>query len=173
MFRPLRYILDQTITTGHLNLIDADGRNYGFGDHSGATVIARIADSRTERHLALNPTLALGEAYMDGRLIVEQGTIYDFFELLAGNVDGIAVPRWMRAIERLRFATRRFRQFNPRSFRANWDTANRALRGTVLPHVGMLFGHVRGGFSPPTPDGVPAPTGQGSARPAADSRLYV
>jgi cyclopropane-fatty-acyl-phospholipid synthase len=115
MFRPLRYILDQTITTGHLNLISANGRNYGFGDHSGAAVIARIADSRTERHLALNPTLALGEAYMDGRLIVEQGTIYDFFDLLAGNVDGIAVPRWMRAIERLRFATRRFRQFNPRS----------------------------------------------------------
>jgi len=115
MFRPLRYILDQTIATGHLNLIDADGRNYGFGGHSGPLVAARIADKRTEWHLALNPTLAIGEAYMDGRLIIEQGTIYDLLELLASNLDGAGLSRWMRIPERIRFLTRRLWQFNPRS----------------------------------------------------------
>ena len=115
MFRPLRYILDQTIATGHLNLIDADGRNYGFGDHRGAPVAARIADKRTEWRLALNPTLAIGEAYMDGSLIIEQGTIYDLLELLASNLDGPALSRWMRTLERVRFLTRRLWQFNPRS----------------------------------------------------------
>jgi len=108
-------MLDRTIATGHLNLIDADGRNFGFGDHSSRLVVARIADRPTERQLALNPTLALGEAYMDGRVIVEQGTIYDFLDLLAANFAAATWPRWIMAFDRLRFATRRLRQFNPRS----------------------------------------------------------
>jgi cyclopropane-fatty-acyl-phospholipid synthase len=115
MFRPLRHILDQTIATGHLNVIDADGRIYGFGDHSGRPVVVRLADRGTERRLALHPTLAVGEAYMDGRLIVEQGTVYDFLDLLAANFAAATWPRWVMAIDRLRFATRRLRQFNPRS----------------------------------------------------------
>ena len=115
MLYPLRHILDRTITTGHLNLIDSAGRNFGFGDQSGRPVVARIADRQTERQLALNPALALGEAYMDGRLILEQGTIYDFLDLLAANFAGAAWPRWLAAFDWLRFATRRLRQFNPRS----------------------------------------------------------
>ena len=113
MFRPLRYILDRTITTGHLNLIDAEGRNYGFGDHSGVSVVARIADKRTERQLALNPTLAVGEAYMDGRLIIEQGTIYDFLEIILANLAAISWPPWFRLLEDVRFVTRRVQQYNP------------------------------------------------------------
>ncbi len=31
--------------------------------------------------MALNPGLAAGEAFMDGRLIIEQGTLYDFLDL--------------------------------------------------------------------------------------------
>lgn len=113
MFRPLRYILDRTITTGHLNLIDAEGRNYGFGDHNGVSVVARIVDKRTERQLALNPTLAVGEAYMDGRLIIEQGTIYDFLEIILANLAAISWPPWFRLLEDVRFVTRRLQQYNP------------------------------------------------------------
>jgi cyclopropane-fatty-acyl-phospholipid synthase len=115
MFHPLRYMLDRIVTSGQLILIDADGRSFGFGDHHGMRVVARVADSRTERRLALHPTLALGEAYMDGRLIIEQGTIYDFIDLLAVNLDGKTFPRWLRGAERLRFLTRRLWQINPRS----------------------------------------------------------
>ena len=42
--------------------------------------MARIADARTERRLFFNPALALGEAYMDGSLVMERGTIYDFLD---------------------------------------------------------------------------------------------
>jgi cyclopropane-fatty-acyl-phospholipid synthase len=115
MFHPLRYVLDRIVTSGHLNLIDAEGRSHGFGDHSGSPVIARIVDRATERRLVLNPTLAIGEAYMDGRLIIEQGTVYDFLDLLADNFQGKTWPRWIRAAEQLRFLTRRLWQINPRS----------------------------------------------------------
>jgi cyclopropane-fatty-acyl-phospholipid synthase len=113
MFRPLRYILDRLITTGHLNLIDADGRNYGFGDHSGPPVVARIADKWTEIKLALNPTLAIGEAYMDGRLIIEQGTIYDFLEIILKNLAAMRWPRWLKLIDDARSLARPLQNYNP------------------------------------------------------------
>jgi cyclopropane-fatty-acyl-phospholipid synthase len=113
MFRPLRHIFDRTIRIGHLTLIDADGRNYSFGDRSGDPVVARITDKRTERQIALNPALAVGEAYMDGRLIIEQGTIYDFLEVILKNLAGPRWPRWFLFIEDLRFITRRLQQYNP------------------------------------------------------------
>jgi cyclopropane-fatty-acyl-phospholipid synthase len=113
MFRPLRYILDRLITTGHLNLIDADGRNYGFGDHSGPPVVARIADKWTEIKLALNPTLAIGEAYMDGRLTIEQGTIYDFLEIILKNLAAMRWPRWLKLIDDARSLARPLQNYNP------------------------------------------------------------
>ena len=113
MFRPLRHSLERTVTAGHLRLVDAGGRAYGFGDHTGNPVIARIADRRTEWQLALNAPLAIGEAYMDGRLVIEQGTIYDFLELLLSNVSRQSWPRRLRLIDRLMFATRRLQHYNP------------------------------------------------------------
>ncbi len=114
MFRPLRYILDRTVKTGHFTLIDADGRAYGFGDHTGPRIVARVTDRQTERQLAFDPALAIGEAYMDRRLQLEQGTIYDLFDVLASNLEGITWPRWTYALEKLRFQTRKLHQFNPR-----------------------------------------------------------
>ena len=113
MFRPLRHALDRIVTTGYLRLTDAQGCAHAFGDQSGTPVVARIMDRRTERLLFVNPTLALGEAYMDGRLVMERGTIYDFLELVLANLDYAHWPRWVKGLETLRFAGRWLRQFNP------------------------------------------------------------
>ena len=113
MFRPLRHALDRIVTTGYLRLTDAQGCAHAFGDQSGTPVVARIMDRRTERLLFINPTLALGEAYMDGRLVMERGTIYDFLELVLANLEYAHWPRWAKGLETLRFAGRWLRQFNP------------------------------------------------------------
>ena len=112
MFHPLVTILERTITTGNLRLIDSDGCAYGFGDHKGVPVVARITDKRTERQLAFNPPLGIGEAYMDGRLVLEEGSIYDFLELLMTNVQK-HWPAWLRMLDRLMLATRRLQHYNP------------------------------------------------------------
>jgi cyclopropane-fatty-acyl-phospholipid synthase len=112
MFRPLHYILDRLITTGHLNLIDAECRNYGFGDFSGPPVTARITDKWTEIRLALNPSLAIGEAYIDGRLIIEQGTIYDFLEVILKNLAAMRWPRWFQLIDDARSLVRPLQSYN-------------------------------------------------------------
>jgi len=94
-------------------MIDADGHAFGFGDHTGNPVVARITDKRTERQLAVNAPMAIGESYMDERLVFEQGTIYDFLELLLRNVSRERWPRWLRALDILLYVTRRLQHYNP------------------------------------------------------------
>src|SRR5262245_17156526 len=113
MFRPLRHLLDRIVTTGYLRLIDVDGCAHDFGDRSGSPIVARITDRRTERRFVFNPALAFGEAYMEGRLVIEQGTIYDFLELIFSNLDYPSWPRLARLREGLRFVRRGLQQYNP------------------------------------------------------------
>jgi len=73
------------ITTGHLILSFPNGSNAVFGDGTGLTVAARITDQRTLRRIAVNPELAVGEAFMDGTLQIDNGSIYDFLALIFRN----------------------------------------------------------------------------------------
>ncbi len=114
MFRPLRHTLDQVVTSGQLRLIDAKGRALAFGDSSSAPVVARVADARTERRLFFNPALALGEAYMDGNLVMERGTIYDLLELILADLEYARWPLWARFLAGFRYTGRWLGQFNPR-----------------------------------------------------------
>jgi cyclopropane-fatty-acyl-phospholipid synthase len=44
-----------------------------------------MTDNATARWIALNPAMGAGEAYMDGRMIVEDGDIRDFIDLIGFN----------------------------------------------------------------------------------------
>jgi cyclopropane-fatty-acyl-phospholipid synthase len=46
----------------------------------------RVTSRWSELALTLRPALAVGEAYMDGKLIIEEGSLYDFLDLLAQNL---------------------------------------------------------------------------------------
>ena len=70
------------VTVGSLTVIDSRGRQHRFpGRDPGPDLIIRLHDKPVEWAIALNPRLAVGEAYMDGRLTVENGDIYDFLDL--------------------------------------------------------------------------------------------
>ena len=81
-------LLRRLVRKGRLTVIDADGRSRVYGDPAAATqpVTIRFTDRRTPRRTALNPALALGEAYMDGRMRVEEGDIRDFLDLIGLNI---------------------------------------------------------------------------------------
>ncbi|MEX1109693.1 MAG: class I SAM-dependent methyltransferase, partial [Dongiaceae bacterium] len=49
----------------------------------------RLHDRRIERQLLTNPKLHFGEAYMDGRITVEEGTLADMLDLLTRNMAAI------------------------------------------------------------------------------------
>src|SRR5688500_14201797 len=83
---PLVYLLKTVVRDGHLTVIDPAGQRFTFGN-GGAWPRAgfRVSDRETMRRIALRPRLALGEAYMEGSLTIESGSLYDMLYVLALN----------------------------------------------------------------------------------------
>jgi cyclopropane-fatty-acyl-phospholipid synthase len=123
MFRLLDILLHRIVRIGSLTFIDAAGTPHRYGDGRGRPVVVQIADKRLERHLVLDPQLALGEGYMEGRLKMIEGRIYDFLELLLTNIQHQPEPGWTRGLVVARYLIRRLLQFNP-SARARRNVAH-------------------------------------------------
>jgi len=110
----LKALLRRLIKTGSLTYYDPAGHRHDFGDPaSGPCVAIRITDKRTPLRIALDPRMALGEAYMDGTLRMEQGTLYDFLELCARNL-GTQGSMASEILARWRdWVLRKWQQWNP------------------------------------------------------------
>jgi cyclopropane-fatty-acyl-phospholipid synthase len=84
--RLLALFLERFIQRGELVVIDARGRRHRFaGPAPGRRAVVRLHDRSLEWRLPLQPTLALGEGYMEGGLTVEEGTLYDLLALCVEN----------------------------------------------------------------------------------------
>ncbi|MEX2691528.1 class I SAM-dependent methyltransferase [Rhizobium mongolense] len=78
-------IVQKIIRKGNLKLTLANGETYAIGDGTGDLVVVRVADEEAEKLIRRDPTLKLGEMYMDGRFVLEQGNIYDFLSMVKQN----------------------------------------------------------------------------------------
>ena len=67
----------------------------------------KIADTSTLRHIILNPELAVGEAYMDGRLTVQGDDLRGFLSVVMANLDDADRVWWQQLRGGLRTAFRR------------------------------------------------------------------
>jgi cyclopropane-fatty-acyl-phospholipid synthase len=108
----LRRVLVKFIRRGTMVFTTASGEHFTCGDGTGEPVFARFLTTEAERRVLLNPELALGEIYMEGNFVVENGTIADALAILMDQPDALprlAKPRWW-----MRYLVRRLRQFNPR-----------------------------------------------------------
>ena len=78
-------LVDKLLTKGTitLKLPGKAPRTYGRGDGKHLTV--RFTDRKVGFDIVKNPRLGVGETYMDGRLIIEDGTILDLLELIVGS----------------------------------------------------------------------------------------
>jgi cyclopropane-fatty-acyl-phospholipid synthase len=77
-------LLETLVPRGRLTLILPGQEPKSFGPGGGKQVTIRLHDRKLAFDLARNPRLAVGEAYMDGRLTVENGSILDLLELVVG-----------------------------------------------------------------------------------------
>jgi len=102
----LKLAFDQLVERGSLIIRAPSGRTLTFGNGQGAPVAIRFVDRRAALALILDPDLKLGELYMDGRLVVEQGDIYDFLELVHDQPAGLRKPLLGRLLDRARLALR-------------------------------------------------------------------
>ena len=90
----------------------ASGRTFTCGDGTGEPLHARFLTQSAEWRVLHNPELALGEIYMDGDFVVENGTIAEALAILMDQPD--ALPRWAKPQWMLRYLFRHLSQFNPR-----------------------------------------------------------
>src|SRR5438067_3396606 len=104
--------LDQVVRTGTLIVTDPHGRPHSYGDGSGEPVRFRLTDRLTPIKVALDSDLYLGEAYMNGGIMLEQGTIYDLLALLLKNIRSRDWPWVMKFLDRVRIALKRLHQIN-------------------------------------------------------------
>jgi cyclopropane-fatty-acyl-phospholipid synthase len=88
-------LLRTLIKDGALLVRTPGGRLISIGgarEEDGGLVVA-IRDWATAAKIAWNPALAVGEAYMDGRLTIERGSLYELLALGTRNVERIGRRR--------------------------------------------------------------------------------
>ncbi len=110
LFAPL---LRRLVKFGTLTVIDPRGGSHSMEGAGGPSVAIRLHDSSVSRGLIRNPALAIGEAYMDGRLTVEQGTLFDFLTILVVNRREAHLGRSSGPAARGRKLLGRMRTHNP------------------------------------------------------------
>ncbi len=80
-------MLRKLVRKGELTVIDHDGKEYRYGapgpDHG--PLVLRLTDSKAAWDIAKDPRVGAGEAYMDGRLVMERGDIRDLALLARRN----------------------------------------------------------------------------------------
>lgn len=104
-------LLSKMIKTGNFTAHLPGGRTIKAGDGSGPPVAIRI-NGRGLRRLA-NPSLGLGEGYMEGDIVFEQGTIDQLLTIVGES--GGRKPKRGSALSRFRKALkRRIQQVNDR-----------------------------------------------------------
>lgn len=105
-------LLRRIVTAGHLVVIFPNGARHDVGPLSDTPVVIRLQDWRTVWDLLRNPQLTLGEAYMEGRLTLEQGDVADLLGLLTRNLGTGFGGGHLAWIARARYMLRGFMQRN-------------------------------------------------------------
>lgn len=112
MDRLLRFFLNQFIRRGSITFVTASGMAFTCGDGTGEPVRVRLTTKDVARQLLLDPEMSFGEAYTDGTMLVERGSIADVLAIILDQPD--IMPRWAKLQWWLRYLVRNFQQFNPR-----------------------------------------------------------
>jgi cyclopropane-fatty-acyl-phospholipid synthase len=112
MDRLLEFLLKTFIRRGTFKLTTASGHTFTCGDGTGPQVAVRLTTRGAAWGLILDPELKLGESYMNGTFVVEQGSIADVLAVALGQKSDL--PDYARVQWLLRFIKRRLAQFNPR-----------------------------------------------------------
>ena len=106
MDRLLRAAFDKLVRTGNLRVSTVSRATITCGDGTGTPVAIRFTTRAAERRALLDPELRFGEAYMDGEVVVEQGSIADFLDLAVSNLSRIPPTVWNRSLRGLRSLAR-------------------------------------------------------------------
>ena len=110
----LPHLLQRFVRKGKLTVTFADDSRQSFGNGAdGPDVAIRLADKAVEREIFFNPELKVAEAYMDERLVMENGgTVFDLLMLFSVNRSGLAAHPVQKALRAVWKKFRRRQQSN-------------------------------------------------------------
>jgi len=69
-----------------ISRVTARGSTFRVGDGVGKSAAIRFVTRAAERQVLLDPELRFGEAYVDGKVIVERGSIADVLAIVLGHL---------------------------------------------------------------------------------------
>ena len=81
----LNSLLKKILKKGNLVWIKPNGLDFKYGDSTGTPIKMRTTNDFSEIKMMMNPSLHFGESYMNGSLILEEGTIHDLLKLIFVN----------------------------------------------------------------------------------------
>src|SRR5438067_4643184 len=112
-------LIDKLLTKGSITLLAPGKGPRPYGRGGGRHLTVRFTDGKVGFDIMESPRLGVGEAYMDGRLIIEDGTILDLLEMVQDSnrfEDGSQPKALTRDAKRL---LRKLRRNDPRRARRN------------------------------------------------------
>ncbi len=106
----------QVVQVGQLTIVLANGTTRSFGDGvGGPSITITLKDPDLPRKMVMNPDMAMGEAYRDGRFEIENDDLHAYFELVLLNLSQTRQAWWQAPLHLSQMALRKLDQFNPLS----------------------------------------------------------
>ena len=80
-------MLRRIVRRGRLTVIDANGKavSYGEPEPGYREITIRFTDKGAPGYVARHPRLGIAEAYMDGRVVIDEGDIFGLIDLVRAN----------------------------------------------------------------------------------------
>jgi cyclopropane-fatty-acyl-phospholipid synthase len=101
MSKILQGYLSTLLKCGSVEVETATGAHFTVGDGTGEKVGVRFADKEAQVAFMLNPIMKFGELFMEHRLEITRGTLYDVIATVSVNVPRIRRFFWVQVLERL------------------------------------------------------------------------
>ena len=111
MSRVLEAYLRTLVKKGSLT-VEFPDRHVHLGDGTGPGLAVRFADRRVAWALMRNPVLRFGELYMEGRITVARGTLFDVVSLFSRAMRDAGRKDWIRLLDHLREGLSTLRRAN-------------------------------------------------------------
>ena len=105
--------LNNLIQYDGFELVDANSKKYVIGNPiKEKPIVLKLLDQKLMQKLLINPDLYFGEAYMNGSLVIENGTITEFLDLAFRNIGRGDINFYGTVIKKIKGTFRYLTSFN-------------------------------------------------------------
>tara|TARA_Y100000590_G_scaffold458718_1_gene614040 strand:- start:2590 stop:3777 length:1188 start_codon:yes stop_codon:yes gene_type:complete len=106
-------ILKKVPFKGKIEIVDSDGNIHSFGESEAPYIKIRFKNKKIQRKIFYNPNLYIGEGYMNNEIVVEEGSIDEFLNIITASYNDLVLNHWfLKIFDKSSIFFRKFQQFN-------------------------------------------------------------